>query len=716
MHPFAPRNLVARFSAALRVLAVVLALAVSALTVLAPATGQCADVSLPSVQLHAVDAAWTAFAQAEAGSEEQARLFEQFRSHAAEVGVLELDSHAVALLLEAAAALDAGDSARATIALDYASELAPMLPQVEFLSAHAARVAAPWRLDRVLSHAGRGLARMSESPTGRAAVRAQAIACALMLAALFAVLFAGTVVVRHGSRVAHDLRLLLRRGPTLSHASALVALAVVIPALLWWSPQLFVTCALIVVSAHLAWKERVVALLLLALAVAAPSLALRIGVLTEQSLVDRTDYTGAVAARCGTQCVEHLDASIAAGDERSRVARAWVHYKTGTEDQHRRALTLLDEATLSPDVLASAALLRGNVLFANGDLEGAATRFEESRDAAQSRTQRAAALVNLYRVEVAQGHQGTAQQVAADAEQTAGDFVRDYFSYQGTSQNRLLAISPLAPRPVTVDADSTIARSLASRRLAPWLGSVPVGWGLVGLVVAAICVLLGGWAQRRQLVSQRCTRCATPVSRFVLAPAFEAKLCVLCYQLEVARDGLRAPQIFAREERIADWRESAPRLVRIANAAAPGAGLLSAGWTLTGAGVLALFCGGVALLVVPQAATQMALSVRPELAVDGANWVAGGGILLAYVLAFALSGRAGRIVSLDGASDEAPAERPKATDSGSGRARAGGKPRAGSSAVPRAGSSAVPRAGSSAVPRTGGAGRSGKGPGARRTS
>lgn len=619
-----------------------LVFAAAALLALPIAAQDAPRLTPPTVQNAAAAGLWSDVLAHGVQNAEGARAYTEFRTAMAELGVREMPAHAAVLLGQAAEQLERGERAAAESLRDRAEELAPRSAEPRFFAAYIRWRTEPWNVPAIVRESAAGVAAMTSSVRGGFAWRAQALTLLLLASCLFALLASLGIVVAHGGRVAHDLRLVLRRGPTVPQSTALVGVAVFAPAVLFWSPLLFVASAWAVTFAHLRRSERVVGVLVAAFLALTPSIADRTVVAVLGAPGGETSVN--IERPCGVRCVEQLDAQSAHGDVAAQVARAWVHYLGGNADQRRRAAAALEAMTaseVSPGVAASLRVLRGNLSFAEGDLDAAETSYRDAYEVAVSNRQRAAAMLNLYRVYSAQGLEGSAQEAMSAARRFDAALAEEAERYTGTSQNRLLASAAPVPAMVPPDPDS---RAQAIARLTDaWVGAVPLTMSPLLAILVVLLIALGIVPAVRQWTSRRCACCASPVSRFVLTPAYDAARCVLCFQLDTARHEMRARRVRAREERIEAWVEAAPKLGWIANIAVPGLGLLAAGWTVTGSLASALFGFGIACWLVPGAAVSQPYALTEGAGFDGFSVLGGLCVAVAYAVALGLTPRACRV-------------------------------------------------------------------------
>ena len=624
----------------------VVAIAIASVGAPAGAEERRALVSAPRVDFPVLDRRWSQFQASTDGSEREQETLEDFHETMLEIGILQLPAHALVLMQQAAAASSNGDDARAAQLADWAEQLAPGSPQPHFFRARQTFDESSLGLGEVFAHVGAGYDQLATTRAGSAAVGRQWRRIVVRGGLLFSLLFAFALAIRHGTAVAHDLRLALVKTLTLGQATALVALLLGAAPLLFWSPFAFVVSAFFVCVLHLSIRERLVSMVVLALCVAAPVLTA-----DEARLIAASDDSAAlivnsVVGPCNERCAHLLElAGERDGRSEAALVRAWNEYKRGAPDRLRRASELVEGLEFGPGVASSAEVLRGNIAYAGADLDAAEAHYREAHAQAMNATQRAVAHYALYRVH-SQADRPELEEAALLAARAEDDaFVANYIDYSGRSQNRLLPISPIPPEALvggrSADRETEIAEGAARELLRPWFGSISptVTAPIAGAV--AFLLLVGLAARRLNLVSKRCQRCATPVSRWVLDQAFRQSLCILCFQLEKASKYLRREQREARRERIARWSEAAPKLTLAANVLSPGGGLLIAGWTITGTLFTMLYSAALALLVTESVVDATPYTLPETSLFDGMIAVAAMLLAIAYLATALLSFKAG---------------------------------------------------------------------------
>lgn len=604
-------------------------------------------ISAPRVEFPVLARRWAQFQAATDGTDAEREKLADFHETALELGLLELPAHALVLMQQAAAAEDAGNRARAEELTDWAEMLAPSSPQPDFFRARQMFSDSPWALGRVIGHVRGGYQELGTTPAGSAAVGRQWRGIVVRGGLIFSLLFGLFLALRHGTALAHDLRLALVKTLTLGQSTALVALLLVAAPLLFWSPFTFVISAFFVCALHMNIRERVIGALVLGLCASAPTLTAQ-----EAQLVAATDdnvgrIVNAIVRPCNERCSQLLELAVERdGRDEAALVTAWNEYKRGTPDRIRHASEMLEGLELSPAARASAEVLRGNIAFVSTDLEAAEQHYLEAHRLAADGTQRAVAHYALYRLHAVAGRSAMQESSLLAARAEDAEFVANYIDYTGRSQNRVLPVCPIPPGSVEIaeDAESlALAESAATQLLKGRYGALPASVTLP-IVGASLFILLVGTAARRmRLVSRRCSRCATPVSRWVLDQAYLSKICILCFQLDRASQHLRREQRDARQARIDRWAEAAPKLTLAANLLAPGGGLVIAGWTMTGAFFAALYSGAIALLMADTIVDATPYTLPQTSLFDGRIAVAAIVLGIVYLATALLSFKAGTV-------------------------------------------------------------------------
>jgi hypothetical protein len=630
----------------IRTLGIALALA-SFLAAPASAQDRRTTISAPRVDFPVLDRRWAQFQAATGGSEGEREKLTDFHETALELGLLELPAHALVLMQQAAAADEAGDRARAEVLTDWAEMLSPSSPQPDFFRARQTFFDSPWALGDVFSHVRDGYEELGTTPTGRAAVGRQWRGVVVRGGLIFSLLFGLFIALRHGTALAHDLRIALVKTLTLGQSTALVALLLGAAPLLFWSPFAFVVSAFFVCALHMNLRERLVGALVLALCASAPILTAQEARLVAESQNNNSRIVNAIVSPCNERCSQLLEVALERdGRQEAALVTAWNEYKRGTPDRLRRASEMLEGLELSRGARASAEVLLGNIQFVEGDLEGAEEHYLEAHGLASNSTQRAVAHYALYRLHSAADRSRMQESSLLSARAEDADFVANYIDYTGRSQNRVLPICPIPPESLQTSTDSgsqVLADAAANELLKGWYGAIPVSVTLPIVFLILFLLVIGVMANRMRLVSRRCGRCATPVSRWVLDQAFRESLCILCFQLDHASAHLRREQRDARQARIDRWAEAVPKLVLATNLLAPGGGLVMAGWTLTGSFFAAIYSAALAVLVADTIVDATPYTLPESSLFDGRVAVAAIVLGFVYLATGLLSFKAGTI-------------------------------------------------------------------------
>jgi tetratricopeptide (TPR) repeat protein len=587
------------------------------------------DVTSPAVTVATFDQRWERFVAESPGTEAHERAFGELVSAARELGIERAPTHAIVVLQQAAAARERGEVAVANGLEVMSEQLAPDLAEARFYHARVAWETAPWRVGDVADALVAGYRSGVASPTGRSIFSVWRFRVSGWALSLFALLLAVGLCVRHIGRLAHDVRLLLFRAPTLGQARAIVGLVVIgVPALAG-SPALFVGLSVFAFAAYLGYRERLVALMALAVVMSAPVLEARHAAALLDASVHLARPMRAITGPCDDVCVARLESM---GDEPvALLARAWVAYRRGGPDGRAHALELLAGLEPGGGVGASAATLRGNIAYVEGDYTDAELRYREAFEHAEDRRQRAVASYGLYRTYQQLDSRESAQSALRVALDEDSPHVNRYLDSTSRSQNLHLAISPVPAHAIAASVSEREAPGRdASGGLSAWYGSVPVRITQAVALVALASLAIGIGVRRRAIVSERCRECATPISPFVLQSAYDERTCVLCHQLSASADALTRDQLDARRERVERWREAAPKLALAANLAAPGLGALVSGKAFRGAFFLVMFAVAVALLVVQSPVERLPLSLGSVRGFGGQWQVAVLLLLLAY--------------------------------------------------------------------------------------
>jgi tetratricopeptide (TPR) repeat protein len=512
-----------------------------------------------------------------------------------ELAIENLVAMAVAAIREADRARVANLPAEALARARVAVELAPDLPDAHVAYARALFAEAPTRPGPALAALGEAFSAAVREPhtiraflgdvagAGLAAVFTAAIAVSLLL------------VLRRLRLFLHDFHHLpLFRDTARVQASFVALVLLALPAAFGLGPLFAVAAALLAVWLHLGLAERLVATAALLALVALPWAAGE----AARAMV----WTGSLAEQVHELeqgALSEAEAAEVAARFADRPAPAALHAALGRHHKRRGDLdAALRHYALAAGADGGAPELRvnvGNVLFLQGDLEGAKAAYLAATDrAGPDLVVLGAAHYGLSKLYLRTSDMEKSAAAREKAEREAGAFLRRFGSDEDFSANRYLVDVPVpAPRIralAEADGSPEAVSAWVRRRVAgplpraawPWapLAVVAALWLLVPLrrwiAPASACGRCGGAACRRcdDAAGAQCGQCVN---------VFERKGVV------DARDRLRKE---AQVRRYAAFRHHATRVLAVVSG---GAGHVFDGAPVKGALLLVamLFAGFV---------------------------------------------------------------------------------------------------------------------------
>lgn len=515
-----------------------------------------------------------------------------------ELGIENLQDLAAAEVREARRALAANLPADALSHATVAAALAPDYPDAHLALARARFAQAPGEPGAVLAAVGDAFGAARRDPPTARAFAADSAAAALAAAFTGALAIALLLFARHLRFFLHDVHHLpLLRGAAPVQAGFLALVLVATPLAFGLGPFAAAAVALLAVWLYLSVAERLVATAALAALLALPwaageaarltawtgTVAEEVDALERGALPD--DVADAVAAR-----------AAAAPAPAELYAALGRHYKRrGALDE---ALRWYRTAAGASERSAGVQVNVGNVLFLQGDAEGAKAAYLAATDRAQGDLAvLAAAHYNLSKLYLRTSDMEKSAAARDKAEREAPELLRRYGSDDDYSANRYLIdvpvdggeVAALARADDGADAVAGWARALLAGRLprAAWpLGGVALVGGLWLLSLAG----------RKLGAARECEKCGGPACHRCDAGA--AELCGQCVNVYLkkgvvdARDRLRKEAQVRRNARLG---QLAARALAVA---AGGAGPLWAGAAVKGALLLVamLFAGFLAWL------------------------------------------------------------------------------------------------------------------------
>lgn len=472
-----------------------------------------------------------------------------------ELAIENLVPFAAALVRESGRSLQANLPAEAVEQAQLAVTLAPDFPDAHLALARARFAHAPGDVGAVLSAAAATLGAIAREPHTLRAFLTDLFTAGL--AALFAAaaVTAALVFARRVRLFLHDfhhLPVLRGTAPIQSTFLALVLFAA--PLAFGAGPATLVGLAVAVVWLYLTTAERIMATATLLLLVASPWLA--------AAGVRASAWTGTLA-----QTVHELEHGAVADADARRLAERWErgapppalaaalgrHFKR--RGDLARARTWYAAALASDERAAEVQVNLGNVLFLEGDLEGAKAAYLGAADrAGGDLTTLAAAHYNLSKLYLRTSELDKSQAARERAQQEDGDFLARYGSDEDFSANRFIVDVPVPPRKIAaLAAASGAAEEIQAYVLRRLLGALPAWlWPWSGLLFLGLLWLVA-LGRGRLSPSAACERCGRPACRRCDAGA--GPLCGQCVNAFVkkgivdARDRLRKEAEVRRHER-----------------------------------------------------------------------------------------------------------------------------------------------------------------------
>jgi tetratricopeptide (TPR) repeat protein len=455
------------------------------------------------------------------------------------------------------------------------------------------------------------------------------------------VVFLVIQAVRYLRLVSHDLDSLTSRVLGLRLSRALVALALLVPAVILLSPL-----AVALVLAVLFWPyqrpmEKLASVLLLGLAVATPPLADHLGVLTafdqeRAEVLNRAQYE-----RCGPRCRARLDALLDRDpdDGRARFSKALVLFRRGTAADLEAADRLLSAHEFDP-AWTEVSILEGNIRAARGELDAARQQLSAAAEQATYGPHVLAANLNLHQIYRSLGQLDRARAHLDRASDIDHDYVLDFLELSELRTNRWLVSVGAPPQRLrpSGEGSSAAAASLAADRVWRMVGGrVPRGLLVPALIVVGVIFGVGLAVRRRLRSCAACPTCGQVITTRDEPVAAEAGYCTDCYDLFVMGASLTSTVRREYELRVENHGRRQRRARTWGNLLGPGIGYLLGGATLVGLPLATLaIAGGVVLLTRPPAGDLSHLATGSTF--DGRVLLGGLLLVLAYAIAWAMVG------------------------------------------------------------------------------
>jgi tetratricopeptide (TPR) repeat protein len=431
-----------------------------------------------------------------------------------ELGIGSLPAHAIAEVREAERALRARAVEDAVDHASMASALAPDLPESHFAEARARFAAEPTKPLPALRAAGAGLAAAARDPHVARALLGDLSGAAI--AALFGAA-AATIAILFLSRLRlflHDFRHLpVVRSGTPGQATALALALLALPLVFGLGPFAVLLAAALAAWAYLTRGERIAATISLLALVAIPWLA------SQSARV--TAWQGTLADDVhemeeGWPTPAFVDALKERAERERLPAPALIaigrwHKRQGDLAWARRWY----EVALSTDPRSAEAQVNlGNVLFLEGDMEGAKAAYLSAVDRARDLSTLAAAQYDLSKLYLRLAAMGQSSDARRKAQQADAAYLARHGSDDDFRANAWLVDAlPSAERLAELAARDPAPRAVGEAALRRVAGPLS-RWGWPALPLALVASLwLVSLAAPRLSPSTACDRCGRPACR-----------------------------------------------------------------------------------------------------------------------------------------------------------------------------------------------------------
>jgi Flp pilus assembly protein TadD len=555
---------------------------------------------------------WAGFVRADdAGDEERkGRTLREIRRVRMERNIPSLDEVGLGLVERGVVRLDAGQRDEAEEAFRAAVDLAPGLPDAHAGLALALLKKGPLGVVPSIEEAVAGVSEFV--PTGRGSLRAADLATVAGLLAALGMAWAVAValLLRHGGLLLHDLEEWLGPAQSRSASRALFLLLLLLPVATFQGWGWLSLWGLALLFAYFDWRERALALLLLAagLAVGPAVASLEARLRTARNPLFQAALA-AVETAPGPAAIARLEEAARADPEDRDLA-----YLLGAA--LRRAGRYADASELYRQVLArdpSDAFARNNLAnieFAHGGYEAARALYRVGTEGAAAREVAATSYYNLSLVHLQKFEYQAYGEAKSNADRLAPGLVADYDRWRYDTRDYAVVDLGLTlddVRDKFAGAETGVAVRNVARGGRRGGGAGALAASLANRFAAAVAVfalaafLVGRWRGAKAF-TLHCARCGAPFCRFCHLGQASGNLCTQCYHLFVVRDGVSGPARNRKmgEVQLAERRRG--RVFRVLSVLSPGAGQVYGGWTLRGAVLLAAWYSVLGLVVAGQVA------------------------------------------------------------------------------------------------------------------
>lgn len=499
-----------------------------------------------------------------------------------ELAIENLGSFAAALVRESGRALDANLPAEAVEHAELAAQLAPDFPDAHLAVARARLARSPGEVGPILSAFAATFGAVAREPHTARAFLTDVLVAALVALFTAAAVTAALVFARRVRLFLHDLHHLpLLRGTAPIQSTFLALVVFASPLAFGIGPATVVGLAMAAAWLYLTTPERVMASLTLLALIAMPWLA---GVGVRASA-----WTGTLA-----ETVHELEHGAFSDADAELLAARWqpaapppaLSAALGRHFKRRgdlaRAKSWYGAALASDERAAEVQVNLGNVLFLDGDVEGAKAAYLAAADrAGGDLTTLAAAHYNLSKLYLRTSELDKSQAARDRAQQEDGPFLARYGSDDDFSANRFIVDVPVPARKVLALASASgTARELQAYVRGRLLGALPAGaWPWSGIAFVALLWLVA-LARERLAPSAACERCGRPACRRC-DPAAGA-LCSQCVNAFVKKGVVDARDRLRKEDQVRRHAQYEVVVTRVLAVTGGGAGLVWSGAVIAG--------------------------------------------------------------------------------------------------------------------------------------
>jgi len=549
---------------------------------------------------------WSGFVRADAAgdAEGRERTLREIRRVRMERNIPSLDGLGLGLVERGVARLDAGQREEAEDAFRAAVALAPGLPDAHAGLAVALLKKGPFGVIPSIEAAVAGVS--SFLPTGRGALSAADLATVTGLIAAFGIAWAGAValLLRRGGLLLHDLEEWLGPAQGRSASYALFLLLLLLPVATFQGWGWLPLWVLALLFAYLDWRERTLAVLLLAgaLGVGPAVTALDARLRTARNPLFRAALAAVESAPGGEAIARLEDAVRSDPEDRDLVYLLGAALRRagryGAASELYRQVLARDPA----DAVARNNL--ANIEFARGAYESARARYRAGTETGAVPEVAATSYYNLSLVHLQKFEYQAYNEAKSNADRLAPGLVADYDRWRYDSRDYAVVDLGLTREDVRAKF-AGVETGVAARNVATGgRPVVPRGALLASLanrfaaavgLFALVAFLVGRWRGPKAF-TVHCGRCGTAFCRFCHLGQVSGGLCSQCYHLFVVRDGVSGP---ARNRKMAEVQRAEGQrdlVFRVLSVVSPGAGQVYGGWALRGAALLAAWYGVLGLL------------------------------------------------------------------------------------------------------------------------